>query len=79
MIAPARTGRLVISNTAVIATDHKNKGIRSNLRIAVIRETTIVVKKLILPKIEEIPARCKLKIAKSTETPLWYFESDKGG
>jgi len=30
----------------------------------------IVVKKLILPKIEEIPAICSLKIAKSTEIPL---------
>jgi len=29
----------------------------------------IVVMKFIAPKIEEIPARCKLKIAKSTEPP----------
>jgi hypothetical protein len=31
----------------------------------------IVVKKLILPKIEEIPAKCREKIAKSTEIPEW--------
>jgi hypothetical protein len=30
----------------------------------------IVVRKLILPRIEETPAKCKLKIAISTEIPL---------
>jgi hypothetical protein len=29
----------------------------------------IVVIKLLAPKIDEIPARCKLKIAKSTDPP----------
>jgi hypothetical protein len=29
----------------------------------------IVVIKLIAPKIEEAPAKCRLKIAKSTENP----------
>jgi hypothetical protein len=78
-MAPAKTGSLIIRSTAVIATDHKNKGKRANLREAVIRETKIVVKKLILPKIEEIPARCKLKIARSTEIPVWNLESARGG
>lgn len=55
MIAPAKTGSLTINKTAVIATDHKKRGIRSKLSTAVIRETIIVVKKLILPRIEEIP------------------------
>ena len=70
MIAPAKTGRLVISRIAVITTAQRNKGKRSILILFVVREQTIVVKKLILPKIEEIPAKCKLKIAKSTEMPL---------
>jgi hypothetical protein len=35
----------------------------------VVREQTIVVRKLILPRIEEIPAKWRLKIAKSTEIP----------
>lgn len=35
--------------------------------------------KFIAPKIEEIPARCKLKIAKSTEPPEWYSILAKGG
>jgi hypothetical protein len=56
-MAPANTGSLTISSTAVIATLHKNKGKRDRVRTAVIRETKIVVKKLILPKIDEIPAK----------------------
>jgi hypothetical protein len=79
VIAPARTGRLVIRRIAVITTDHKKRGKRSIEIILVVREQIIVVKKLILPKIEETPAKCKLKITKSTETPLWYFESARGG
>lgn len=79
VIAPAKTGKLVISRTAVTAMAHNIKGIRSNEISLVVREQIIVVKKLILPRIEEIPARWRLKIAKSTEIPLWYLESDRGG
>jgi len=39
----------------------------------------IVVIKLIAPNIEEIPARCRLKIAKSTDPPEWYSILAKGG
>jgi len=60
-------------------TDHKNNGKRSTEQVLLIREHRIVVKKLILPKIEETPAKCKLKIARSTEIPLWNPLSDKGG
>ena len=35
--------------------------------------------KLIPPKIEDTPATCKEKIAKSTDPPKWYTELDKGG
>jgi hypothetical protein len=38
----------------------------------------IVVRKLILPRIEEIPAICRLKIAKSTEIPEWNLDREKG-
>jgi hypothetical protein len=57
VIAPARTGRLTIRRTAVMATDHRKRGRRASLSDEVIRETRIVVKKLILPKIDEIPAK----------------------
>jgi hypothetical protein len=38
-----------------------------------------VVIKFTAPKIEEIPARCKEKIAKSTDAPAWAIPDDKGG
>ena len=79
MIAPAKTGRLVIKRTAVIERAQSIRGIRSKEIALAVREQIIVVKKLILPKIEEIPARWRLKIAKSTEIPLWNLESDRGG
>jgi len=34
--------------------------------------------KLAAPKIDEAPAKCKLKIAKSTDGPLWACTLDKG-
>lgn len=79
MIAPANTGSLVISKTAVTAIAQSIRGKRSRETSLVVREQIIVVRKLILPKIEEIPAKCKLKIAKSTEIPEWYLESERGG
>jgi len=39
---------------------------------------TIVTIKLIAPRIEDIPARCRLKIPKSTAGPEWP-SADKGG
>jgi len=56
-MAPASTGSLVIKRTAVIATDHRKRGSRERVKLLLIRDTKIVVRKLILPKIEEIPAR----------------------
>jgi hypothetical protein len=35
--------------------------------------------KLIAPKIEETPAKCKEKIAKSTDLPAWAILLAKGG
>jgi hypothetical protein len=39
----------------------------------------IVTIKLIAPNSEEIPAKCKLKIAKSTELPARAIAADSGG
>jgi hypothetical protein len=78
-MAPANTGRVVKSRKAVTPRDHSIRGNRSILTILVVREHTMVVMKLILPKIDEIPARWRLKIAKSTEIPEWNLESDRGG
>jgi len=68
VMAPARTGRDSKSRTAVINTDHTNRGIESKVMEAE-RMLKMVVIKLIAPKIEEAPARCSLKMAKSTEKP----------
>lgn len=68
VIAPAKTGRERRSKIAVIKTDQTNKGIRSRVK-PIDRILIIVVIKLIAPKIEDAPARWRLKIAKSTEGP----------
>lgn len=39
----------------------------------------IVVIKLIAPKIEDIPARCREKITRSTDTDPWETGPDRGG
>lgn len=74
----ARTGRERRSSTAVIKTDQINKGVwyceaegDFILRIVVI--------KLMAPRIEETPARCREKMARSTEGPPWARFPAKGG
>ena len=59
-------------------TAQTNKGVRWAV-IPGQRIFNIVTIKFIAPKIEEIPAKCKLKIAKSTEPPEWAKMPDKGG
>lgn len=79
VIAPARTGRDVINKTEVTAKAQIIRGIRSRDNFLVVREQMMVVRKLIEPRIEEIPAMCSEKIAKSTEIPEWNLMSDRGG
>lgn len=78
VIAPANTGNDNINKNAVINTAQTNSG---NLCIVIPGALIlkIVVMKLTVPKIEDIPARCKLKIAKSTEPPEWNPMLDNGG
>jgi len=68
VMAPANTGRVKRSKTVVMITDHTNRGIRSS-RIPFHRILIIVVMKLIDPKMEAAPAKCKAKMARSTEGP----------
>ena len=65
---PARTGKDKSSKTVVMSIAQTNKG---NLRISMpgARIFKIVEIKFIEPSNEEAPAKCKLKIAKSTEAP----------
>lgn len=78
VIAPANTGKESNSRIAVILTAQTNKGIRSKI-IPLVRILIIVVMKLIAPKIEEIPARCREKIVISTDPPLWDIPAARGG
>lgn len=78
MIAPARTGKDNNRRRAVIPTAHTNNGVWSN-DIPGARILIIVVMKLTAPRIDEIPAKCNEKMAKSTDAPAWAIPVDKGG
>jgi hypothetical protein len=78
VIPPASTGRERIKRIVVKSKLHTYKGTRSSLIVA-LRMLEIVLIILIDPKIEEAPAKCKLKIARSTQFPLWPNLLDKGG
>jgi predicted proteasome-type protease len=75
---PANTGKDNNNKNAVIRTDHTIKG---NLCIDMPGDLIlkIVVIKLIAPKIEDAPDKCKLKIAKSTAGPEWACTLLNGG
>jgi len=60
VIAPANTGRDNNRRITVIVTAHTNSGIRSNC-IPCQRILITVVIKLIAPKIDDAPAKCKEK------------------
>jgi hypothetical protein len=78
VIPAAKTGKDNNSKKAVIRTDQTNKGIRKyvNPRALIF---VIVTIKLIAPIIDEAPAICKLKIARSTAGPEWATIPDNGG
>jgi len=78
VIPAARTGNDSNNRKAVIKTDQTNKGI-----IRILKPGTLIFKivtiKFIAPNKEERPAKCKLKIAKSTAPPECAVIPDKGG
>ena len=65
---PANTGKDNNNRMAVTKIAHTNNG---NLckDIPLVLIFNVVLIKLIAPNIEDTPAKCKLKIAKSTEPP----------
>lgn len=77
-MAPARTGKDSRSRIAVTNTDQGNRDRRLKTR-PITRRFIRVVIKLTAPRREEIPAKCKEKIAKSTEAPAWARLLLKGG
>jgi len=78
VIAPARTGRERRRRIVVINMDQTNNGIRS-IVIPGDRILMMVVMKFMEAMIEEAPARCKEKMARSTHPPAWAAGPDKGG
>jgi hypothetical protein len=67
-MAPAKTGKASNRRMAVIKTDQTKSGVESMVNVED-RMLVMVVMKLIAPKMEEAPARCSLKMAKSMEAP----------
>jgi len=78
VIAPAKTGKDKSNNQAVIYTAHKYKLILCIQKLFVLIEVIVEIK-LIAPAIEEIPAKCKLKILKSTAPPECVNSALNGG
>lgn len=78
VIPAARTGRDRSRSTAVIRTDQTNSGVWYCV-IAGGFMLIMVVIKLIAPRMEETPARCREKMARSTEAPAWARFPARGG
>lgn len=78
VIPAAKTGRERRRRTAVIRTAHTNRGVWY-CEIAGGFMLMIVVIKLIAPKIDEIPARCREKMVRSTDAPAWARFPERGG
>ena len=63
---------------AVIRTDHTNKGVWYCVSAGGFMLMAVVMK-LIAPRIEETPAKCREKMARSTEAPAWARLPARGG
>lgn len=78
VIAPASTGSDSSRRTTVMVTAQTNSGMRSS-RIPCQRILITVVIKLTAPRIDEAPAKCREKIAMSTEGPACAMFLANGG
>jgi len=78
VIAAASTGRERSNKITVTKIAHAKSGIRSRI-IPLCRMLKVVDIKLMAPKIEEIPAKCREKIARSTDAPEWAVLPARGG
>lgn len=78
MIAPARTGRDSRSKITVMNAAQTNRGIRSR-RSPFHRILITVVIKFSAPRMDEAPAKCREKMARSTEGPAWAMLAASGG
>ena len=78
VIPAARTGSERSKSTAVINTAQTNRGVWY-CEIAGGFILMMVVMKLMAPRIDEIPAKWREKIVKSTDAPAWARFPDRGG
>jgi hypothetical protein len=77
-MAPANTGSDKRSRMAVMNTAQTNSGILC-IVIPGVLMFKIVVIKFIAPNMDDIPAKCRLKMARSIDPPEWNSIDDKGG
>src|SRR6201990_3079274 len=70
VMAPASTGIASRIRKTVTSCDHTNNGILCRVMPGA-RMLKIVVMKLIAPRIDDAPARCSDRMAKSTAGPGW--------
>jgi len=78
VMAPARTGSESNSRTAVTSVAQVKRGILWS-EIPGARMLSVVTIKLIAPSVLLIPARCRAKMAMSTDAPLWDCSPESGG
>ena len=78
VIAPANTGIANNNKNTVTNIDHTNKGILCRVMPGALI-LKIVVIKFAAPKIDEAPAKCREKIAKSIPIPGEPAELESGG
>lgn len=78
VIPAANTGRDKSKRTAVTKTDQTNRGVWY-WEAAAGFMLIIVVIKLMAPRIEEMPAKWREKIVRSTEAPAWAKFPARGG
>ena len=76
--SPAKTGSESNNRIAVTKIAQQNNGNLCRVTPGALMLSTVVMK-FIAPKIEEIPDKCRLKIARSTDPPEWDWIPDKGG
>jgi hypothetical protein len=70
VIAPAKTGKDINTYKAGRKTAETKRGVRCAFIPGTLMFKIVTIK-LIAPRIDDTPAKCKLKIAKSTDPPEW--------
>lgn len=78
VIPPANTGRETTKRNTAISTLHTNS-VTFSREISGARKLVKETRKLIPPRIEDIPAKWSLKITISTDLLGWPRLLDKGG